>query len=116
MFLPISVESNPDATLRQIVLRIEETSEGSFSLQKHINQLRVLAQLRNLGVKLKSAMNSIARFINPEKDAFYLMGEEKGEQRGEEKGQKLAEERIILGLLTNRYFLRKILLNPPACQ
>ncbi len=70
-----------DAALRQIVRRIEETSEGDFSLRKHINQLRVLAQLRNLGVKLKSAMDSIAQFISPEKDAFYLIGQERAEER-----------------------------------
>jgi len=92
--------NNTDIALRQIVRRIEETSRGDLSLRKHINQLRVLAQLRNLGVKLKSAMDSIAQYISPEKDAFYLMGEEKGEQRGEQRGKERAEERIIRGLLT----------------
>ena len=72
---------NADNALRQIVRRIEETSGGDFSLRKHINQLRVLAQLRNLGVKLKSAMDSIAQFISPEKDAFYLIGQERTEER-----------------------------------
>ena len=79
---------NADMALRQIVRRIEETSGGDFSLRKHINQLRVLAQLRNLGVKLKSAMDSIAQFISPEKDVFYLIGQER------------TEERIVRGLLT----------------
>ena len=72
---------NADMALRQIIRRIEETSGGDFSLRKHINQLRVLAQLRNLGVKLKSAMDSIAQFISPEKDAFYLIGQERAEER-----------------------------------
>ena len=72
---------NADTALRQIIRRIEETSGGDFSLRKHINQLRVLAQLRNLGVKLKSAMDSIAQFISPEKDAFYLIGQERTEER-----------------------------------
>ena len=68
---------NADAALQQIVRRIEETSEGDFSLRKHINQLRVLAQLRNLGVKLKSAMDSIAQLISEEKDVLYLRGQDK---------------------------------------
>ena len=76
-----------DVVLDQIVQRIEETSSGDFSFKKHINQLRVLAQLRNLGIKLKSAMDSIAQFISPEKDAFYLIGQER------------AEVRIVRGLL-----------------
>ncbi len=70
-----------DTALQQIIKRIEETSSGDFSLRKHINQVRVLAQLRNLGVKLKSAMDSIAQFISPEKDAFYLIGQERAEER-----------------------------------
>lgn len=70
-----------DTALQQIVRRIEETSGGDFSLRKHINQLPVLAQLRNLGVQLKSAMDSIAQFISPEKDAFYLIGQERAEER-----------------------------------
>ncbi len=89
-----------DRALSQIVRRIEETSGSDFSLRKHINQLRVLAQLRNLGIKLKETMDSIAQFISPEKDVFYLMGEEKGEARGEERGQKKAKERFVQNLLT----------------
>ena len=43
---------NADTALRRIIRRVEETSGGDFSLRKHINQLRVLAHLRNLGVQL----------------------------------------------------------------
>lgn len=85
-----------EAKLMQIVQRVGETSQGDFSFRKHINQLRVLAQLRNLGIKLKEAMDSIEKLISPEKDVFYLMGEEKGEQRGQMK----AEERFVRNLLT----------------
>ncbi|PRY41977.1 putative transposase/invertase (TIGR01784 family) [Spirosoma oryzae] len=84
-----------EAKLVQIVQRVGETSQGDFSFRKHINQLRVLAQLRNLGIKLKEAMDSIEKLISPEKDVFYLMGEEKGEQRGQMK----AEERFVRNLL-----------------
>ncbi|QJD77510.1 RpnC/YadD family protein [Spirosoma rhododendri] len=84
-----------EKTLVQIVQRVGETSVGDLSFRKHINQLRVLAQLRNLGIKLKDAMDSIEKLISPEKDVFYLMGEEKGEQRGQTK----AEERFVRNLL-----------------
>jgi hypothetical protein len=87
--------TNMEAKLAQIVQRVGETSQGDFSFRKHINQLRVLAQLRNLGIKLKEAMDSIEKLISPEKDVFYLMGEEKGEQRGQMK----AEERFVRNLL-----------------
>lgn len=81
-----------EATLVKIVQRVGETSVGDFSFRKHINQLRVLAQLRNLGIKLKDAMDSIEKLISPEKDVLYLMGEE--------KGQTKAEERFVRSLLT----------------
>jgi hypothetical protein len=77
-----------DTALRQIIDRIEETSSGDFSLKRRFNQLRILAQLRNLDIKLKSAMDSIAQFISEERDVLYLRGQEK------------AEVRIVRNLLT----------------
>ncbi len=49
VLLSILANFDGDSTeqaLRQIVSRVEETSSSDFSLKKHINQLRVLAQLR----------------------------------------------------------------------
>ena len=63
--------------LQQIIHRVEETSSGDFSLKRHFNQLRILAQLRKLGVKLKTAMDSIDQFIIEEEDVLYLRGQEK---------------------------------------
>ena len=37
-------------------------------------ELRVLAQLRNLEVKLEKVMDSIAPYISEERDALYLRG------------------------------------------
>ncbi len=39
---------NPENALKQILVRIKETTKGEFSLKRYFNQLRVLAQLRNL--------------------------------------------------------------------
>jgi hypothetical protein len=59
-----------EVKLMQIAQCVSETSHGDFSFRKHINRLRVLAQLRNLGIKLKEAMDSIEKLISPEKDVF----------------------------------------------
>lgn len=67
----------PENALKQIIQRIEETTEGDFSLKRYFNQLRVLAQLRNLELKLKTAMDSIAKYISEERDVLYLRGQEK---------------------------------------
>lgn len=78
--------------LAQIVQRIEETTDGDLALMRYFKQLRVLAQLRNLGNNLKDiAMDSIAKFVSVEKDAAYLVGLDKGELK--------AEERFIRNLL-----------------
>ncbi len=72
---------SPKRALEQIVQRIEETASGDFSLKRYFKQLRVLAQLRNLGGNLKDiAMDSIAKFVSVEKDAAYLVGFDKGKE------------------------------------
>lgn len=72
----------PEKAIKQIIQRIEETTEGDFSLKRHFNQLRILAQLRNLEQKLKEIiMDSIAKYIDEKRDVAYLIGQEKAEER-----------------------------------
>jgi hypothetical protein len=70
----------PENALRQIISRIKETTKGEFSLNRHFNQLRVLAQLRNLELNLKNAMDSIAEYIKEERDVLFLRGLDKGKE------------------------------------
>ena len=75
---------SPEKALEQIVQRIEETARGDFPLKRYFKQLRVLAQLRNLGSNLKDiAMDSITKFVSVEKDAAYMVGLDKGEEKAE---------------------------------
>lgn len=67
----------PETALRQIISRVKETAKGEFSLNRYFNQLRVLAQLRNLELNLKNAMDSIAEYIKEERDVLFLRGQEK---------------------------------------
>jgi hypothetical protein len=67
-----------EKALKQIIHRIEETSDGDFTFKKYFNQLRVLAQLRNLDLKLIDVMDSIANFISEERDILYMIGLNKG--------------------------------------
>ena len=46
---------NPENALRQILVRVKETTTGDFSLNRYFNQLRVLAQLRNLEPQRRTA-------------------------------------------------------------
>ena len=67
----------PENALKQILVRIKETTKGDFSLNRYFNQLRVLAQLRNLELNLKNAMDSIAEYIKEERDVLFLRGQER---------------------------------------
>ena len=71
---------NPENALKQILVRVKETTKGDFSLNRYFNQLRVLAQLRNLELNLKNAMDSIAEYIKEERDVLFLRGLDKGQQ------------------------------------
>ncbi|AYQ33809.1 hypothetical protein [Runella sp. SP2] len=72
---------NPENALKQILVRIKETTRGDFSLNRYFNQLRVLAQLRNLELNLKTAMDSIAEYIKEERDVLYLRGQEREQMK-----------------------------------
>lgn len=78
--------------LTQIVRRISETTGSDLSLKRHINQLRILTQLRNLDISLTTVMDSIASFFKEEKDFLYI------------RGQEHTEAKIISNLLTNTDF------------
>jgi hypothetical protein len=71
---------NPENALKQILVRVKETTKGDFSLNRYFNQLRVLAQLRNLEINLKNAMDSISEYIKEERDVLFLRGLDKGQQ------------------------------------
>jgi len=72
---------NPEKALKQILVRVKETTKGDFSLNRYFNQLRVLAQLRNLELNLKNAMDSIAEYIKEERDVLYLRGQEREQMK-----------------------------------
>ncbi len=76
--------------------RVKETTKGDFSLKRYFNQLRILAQLRNLELNLKNAMDSIAEYIKEERDVLFL--------RGLDKGQEKEQEKFVRNLLTESDF------------
>lgn len=79
---------SPAKALEQIIQRIEETATGDFPLKKYFKQLRVLAQLRKLEKNLKDlTMDSISKFVSVERDAAYMVGFDKGEEKGVEKAK-----------------------------
>lgn len=76
---------NDEKVLKAVLKQIQEATDSDFATGKYFNQLRVLAQLRNLPFKVNEMLDSINTFFKAEKDPFYKMGEEKGEEKGEAK-------------------------------
>lgn len=75
-------DNSIDSVLKQIISRLEETTQSDLSLKKYFKQLRILAQLRKLEQNLKDiVMDSIAKYIDEEKDVAFLIGQERAEER-----------------------------------
>lgn len=100
-------EGDPEQIIKDIVTQVINTSDGDFSKQRHIMQLRILAQLRNLEPETLKAMDSIAEYISEEKDILYRRGELKGVEKGIEQGM---EKGIRKGIEQEKETSVKILL------
>jgi len=70
-------EDKPKIAIEKIIERLEETSENDLSLKKYINQLRILAELRKLDLKIDEIMESIAKYLNEENDYFVVKAKRK---------------------------------------
>ena len=73
---------DPKRVVEDIVNQIIAASKGNFSKLRHLRQLRILAQLRNLASNKLAIMDSVAGFMSDEKDILYRRGELKGIEKG----------------------------------
>ena len=87
---------DPAQIIKDIVTQVIDSSERDFSKQRHIQQLRILAQLRNLEPESLKIMDSIADYITEEKDILY--------RRGELKGMEKRNETFVKNLLLKTDF------------
>jgi predicted transposase/invertase (TIGR01784 family) len=95
---------NPKRTIENIVNQVVATSKGNFSKLRHVQQLRILGQLRNLALDNLEIMDSVANYMSEEKDILYRRGEKKGMEKGIEKGIEKGKEAIVKNLLLNTDF------------
>ncbi len=95
---------DPKRTIENIVNQVIATSKGNFSKLRHMRQLRILAQLRNLAEESLEIMDSIAKKIWEENDILYRRGEKKGKEKGMENGMEKGKETFVRNLLLNTDF------------
>jgi predicted transposase/invertase (TIGR01784 family) len=87
---------DPKLTIENIVNQVVATSKGNFSKLRHVQQLRILAQLRNLALDNLEIMDSVANYLSEEKDILYRRGELKGIEKGIEKGKAAVVKNLLL--------------------
>ncbi|HEY8970631.1 MAG TPA: hypothetical protein VIM64_16105, partial [Puia sp.] len=70
----------------RIVKEVFAVSNGDLSKERYIQQLRILANLRNLQSEINTIMESVAKWWKIERDPFYWRGHKEGLEKGIEKG------------------------------
>jgi hypothetical protein len=88
MFAILANFGSEDAgtVIKKIVTNIIESTKGGLERERFKNQLRILAQLRNLVKANIDIMESISSFFKEENDIFYIVGEKRGVEKGLEQG------------------------------
>ena len=84
-----------EQVLAAIIGQIRSAAGSDLMVGKYFNQLRVLAQLRNLPFKIEDMLDSISTFFKPEKDPVFKLGKEQGIELGKEQGIELGKEQGI---------------------
>jgi len=92
-------KKNPEKAVREILEQVIATSEGDLVQKKHLNQLRILARIRNLVPVNKMIMESLSKYFGEERDMFYIRGEQKGLEKGELRGLEMGKTEFVKKLL-----------------
>ncbi|MDJ1472661.1 hypothetical protein [Xanthocytophaga flava] len=95
--------TSPQQAARQIYERLRDTSTSQLELDRHLQQLRVLANLRKLTPFVEIMIESISQYIKEEDDFLFKRGERKGKLEGEQKGKTEAILKFLKdGILTTQ--------------
>jgi hypothetical protein len=74
---------SPQKAVKNIIEKLAQSSPESLTFEKHIQQLRILAGLRNLQPLTEKLMESITKYFKEENDFLFQKGELKERQRKE---------------------------------
>ncbi len=73
---------DPATVAEKLVERLSKTSSSTLDLEKHLEQLRILANLRKLKPFIEQIMESITKYFKPEEDFLYKKGKLEGKEEG----------------------------------
>ena len=78
-----------EQVIENICHEVKAADAAGLTGEKHYNQLRILANLRNININSKfKDMISVSSFFKVERDVCYQMGEERGMKQGMEKANR----------------------------
>jgi hypothetical protein len=72
-------QEDQEKAILEILTKIEETSTDTTAFKRYFQQLRILAQLRNLAPLIDKVMDSIANIVKNENDILYIIGKKETE-------------------------------------
>lgn len=88
-----------------IVERLKQTSTTDAELARHLQQVRILANLRRLTPFVEQIMDSITEYIREEDDFLFRKGERKGEQKSKQEAiLKFLKDGILTSQQLASYF------------
>ncbi len=79
--------------LIQILKRLKELDEGGLKLEKHLVQLEIISDLRNLQPLLTKIMDTMPITYDIRKDVRFKQGNQEGKQEGKQE--------VVISLLQN---------------
>jgi predicted transposase/invertase (TIGR01784 family) len=93
-----------EAVIAKIIKALENKSKNQKKLQKYIQQLEILANLRNLQPLIIKHISTMSIYFDIEKDLRYQQGEERGIEKGIQKGIEKSNRLFVESLLQNTDF------------
>ncbi|HEY6902498.1 MAG TPA: hypothetical protein VI233_17695 [Puia sp.] len=91
--------SDRQQVVETIIKEVIATSEGDFSKERHLKQMLILGNLRNLQPEIKTIMESVAKWFKIERDPLYQIGQEKGMEK-EKKQRPLRSSNLYCSIPT----------------
>ncbi|MDJ1492477.1 hypothetical protein QNI19_06015 [Cytophagaceae bacterium DM2B3-1] len=79
--------TTPEEAAGLIVQRLNQTSPNQMERDRHLQQLRVLANLRKLTPFVEIMIESISQYIKEEDDFLFKKGQQKGKEEGMLEGK-----------------------------
>lgn len=74
-------QEQQEKAVLEILNRIDETSKDHSTFNRHFQQLRILAKLRNLEPIIDKVMDSIAKYMKDENDILFIVGKKQEQER-----------------------------------